>query len=87
MYSHLWNRPAGAHGLAHVLGAVLAGDEPVHHGGDHVWVVGGQVAGAVRLVLLLDGGAVVLRQVLGHPVSSLVDQLPEGRGLQWLLAL
>ena len=29
MYSHLWNRPAGAQGLAHVEGALLPSDEPV----------------------------------------------------------
>ena len=44
MYSHLWNRPAGAHGLAHVEGTLLPSDEPVvdsvYNDVHHVVVVG-----------------------------------------------
>ena len=44
MYSHLWNRPAGAHGLAHVEGALLSSDEPVvdsvYNDVHHVGLVG-----------------------------------------------
>ena len=44
MYSHLWNRPAGAHGLAHVEGTLLPSDEPVvdsvYNDVQHVVVVG-----------------------------------------------
>ena len=90
MVVHIWRAPSSLemnlrndhqpHGQEKV-------DEPVDNSAKHARVVLSKVVGTALLVLLLDGGAVVRRQVLGHHVSSLVDQLPEGRGLQWLLAL
>ena len=88
-FSHL-DRPAGAHGLAHMEGALLSSDEPennldpgntkwgsytpVDHSVDHVRVVSSQVLRAV-LCMFSQSGAVVLCQVASHGLASVVDQL------------
>jgi len=70
------DRPAGAHGLAHVEGALLSSDEPVNDSVDHVRVVSGQVLRAI-LCMFSQSGAVVLCQVASHGLASVVDQLPK----------
>merc|ERR550532_1778186 len=77
---YLWDRPASAHGLAHVDGALLPSNEPVDDSVDHVRVVCSQVVRAV-LSVLCQGGAVVLRQVARHHLPPIVDQLPKAMHL------
>merc|ERR1712038_257606 len=51
------------HGGAHVTSTLVAGNEPVNNSAKHVGVVLGKVVRAALLVLLLNGGAVVICQV------------------------
>jgi len=73
---YLWHGSAGSHGLAHMEGTLFPSYEPVNDCIDHVRVVSSQVFRAV-LCVFSKGGAVVLRQVARHYISTIVDQLPK----------
>ena len=55
--------------------------QPVNNGTKHIRIVVGEVVRTALLVLLLYGGAVVVRKVISEHMRLVVDDAPEMRGI------
>merc|ERR1712165_592344 len=69
------------HGRAHVPGSLVARDESVNNSTKHIRIVLSKMARAALLVLLLYGGAVVVRKVISEHMRLAVDDAPESMHL------
>merc|ERR1719384_896826 len=72
---------ASPHGRAHVPGSLVARDESVNNGTKHIRIVVGEVVRTALLVLLLYGGAVVVRKVISEHMRLATDDAPESMHL------